>query len=246
MRIFALLLLVAGLVATAEEKQQASCPTGPPKHISIKEGEYSPTPGTTIRLENFTADIVPLTKEMPECLRNETLVQSGSITLSSESLTKLFNSKSGGNAKLKDMKITTEGQNLSVVGKVHKVMDINFQIQGPLKPLQHGDVRMDVDTIHADGMPIKGLMNMFGSDLGSLMGSGSAPGVSAEKNTVVFHTEELMHFRGEITAVHVLKDGVTLDFGPSKAESHAEVVKPSPAAKHVAQKAPAPTPRNIY
>jgi hypothetical protein len=246
MRLFAAILVLTALASAASQPEQSTCPTGPPKHISIKEGEYSPTPGTTIRLENFTADIVPLTKEMPECLRNETLVQSGSITLSSDSLTKLFNNKSGGNAKMKDMTITTAGQNLSIAGKVHKVMDINFQIQGPLKPLQHGDVRMDVDTIHADGMPIKGLMKMFGSDLGSLMGSASTPGMQAENNSLIFHTEQLMHFRGEITAVHVLKDGLTLDFGPSKAESHAEVVKPSPAPKHVAQKAQAPPPRKIY
>jgi hypothetical protein len=243
MRILALLLLLVGLASATEEKQQSTCPTGPPKHISIKAGEYAPNPGTTLELQNFNADIIPLAKELPNCLINETLVQSGSVTLSSESLTKLFNGKSGANAKIKDMKVATEGQDLSITGKVHKVVDLKFQIEGPLKPLQHGEVRMNVDKIHADGIPIKGLMDMFGSDLGSLMASGSTPGVSAKQNTLVFHTEQLMHFRGEITAVHVLKDGVTLDFGPARSESQAEAGKQPPSVKHVAQKAP---PRHIY
>lgn len=238
------MLVLTALARAAGPPEQVTCSSGPPKHISIKEGEYSPNPGTAIRLENFVANIVPLTKEMPLCLKNQTLVQSGSITLSSESLTKLFNSKSGADAKMKDMKIATEGQNLSITGKVHKLVDIDFQVQGPVTPLQHGDVRMNVDKIHADGMSIKGLMKMFGSDLGSLMGSGSAPGVAAENNTLIFHTEELMHFRGEITAVHVLKDGVTLEFAPMKSESQAEAAKQPPSnSKQVPQKAP---PRRIY
>ena len=168
MRVFAIILLVlTALAHAADQTEKAACPTGPPRHISISHGEYSPNPGTSIRLENFAGDIVPLTKEMPLCLKNLTLVQNGSITLSSESLTKLLNNRAVAGAKMKDMKIATEGQNLNITGKVHKLVDVNFQIEGPVKPLQHGDVRMNVDSIHADGMPIKGLMKMFGSDLGS-------------------------------------------------------------------------------
>jgi len=243
MKRLALLLGLVTIAHAANPTDQAVCPTGPPKHISIKQGEYSPNPGTTIRLENFAGDIVPLTREMPLCLKNLTLVQNGSITLSSESLTKLVHTRAGAAAKMKDMKIATEGENLNITGKVHKLVDINFQIQGPVKPLQHGDVRMEVEAIHADGMSIKGLMKIFGSDLESLMGSGSSPGIAAESNTLIFHTEHLMHFRGEISAIHVLKDGVALEFGSGKPESQAEVVKQPPNKKRVAQKA---TPHRIY
>jgi hypothetical protein len=242
MRLLALILLMTALPHAATPNEQSTCPVGPPKHISIKEGEYSPTPGATIRLENFAGQIVPLTQELPECFRNLTLVESGSITLSSESITRLFNSKAGANPKMKDMKIVTEGQRLNITGKVHKLVDINFQIEGPLQPMQHGDVRMNVENIHADGMPLKGLMNFFGSDLAGLMGSGSTPGVTAQNNSLIFHTEQLMHFRGEISAVHILKDGLTLEFGSGKPAVTA--TKPAPTVK-TAHLAHGPAPHHI-
>ena len=225
MKLLILLFSLTVIARAAAQEDALVCPSGPPKHISIKQGDYSPKPGTVLHLENFAANIVPLSKEMPLCFKNETLVQSGSITIDSESLSKLFNDKAGPNPKMKDLKLKTDGQNLSITGTMHKVVAIHFEIKGPLKPAQHGDVRMQVEDIHAAGIPIKGIMSMLGSDLGSMMGTNPPRAISVENNTIVFYTEQLMHFRGEITAVRMLKDGVRLEFGSGKNESQAEASK---------------------
>ncbi len=244
MRLLVVLFGFAAFAHAADQAEKIACPTGPPKQIFIKQGEYSPKPGTKIQLENFAANIVPLSKEMPLCLKNETLVQGGSIFIDSASLSKLFNDKAGADPEIKDMAIKSDGQNLSITGRVKKLISIDFEIDGPVKPAQHGDVRMQVENIHADGIPVKSLMKMLGSNLGSMMGPDSARGISVEDNTLIFHTEQLMHFRGEITAVRLLKDGARLEFGSPKQELQSGTPKqPLKTAHAVAAQTPTQKPR---
>jgi hypothetical protein len=170
----------------------------------------------TLHLENFVADLVPQSKQLPYCLKNDTNVHQGRVFVDSAALTRIFNQKMGANKKIQDIEVKTSGQNLSIGGKVHKVVPLHFEIEGPPKPEGKGIVDMHADTIHADGIPAKGLLGMFGKDLGDVVGQSSAKGVKVEENTVRFDVELLLQMHGEVTKVEVLPQGVALEFGEKK------------------------------
>jgi hypothetical protein len=227
--LFLLVLLFSSVVSAANTREPLKCPDVASRHLTVARGEYEPRPGVTLHLENFVADLVPQAKQLPYCLKNDTNVRQGRVFVDSAALTRIFNQKMGANKKIQDIEVKTSGQNLSIGGKVHKVIPLHFEIEGPLKPQGGGIVDMHADTIHADGIPAKGLLGMFGKDLGSVVGQSSAKGVKVEENTVRFDVEQLLQMHGEVTKVQVLPQGVALEFGEKKAR--ARVAKATPPAK---------------
>src|SRR3954465_145831 len=209
-------LLLSYVVSAANTREPLKCPDVASRHLTVAKGEYEPRPGVTLHLENFVADLVPQAKQLPYCLKNDTNVRQGRVFVDSDALTRIFNQKMGANKKIEDIKVKTSGQKLSISGKVHKMIPLNFQIEGPLQPQGHGIVDMHADSIHADGIPAKGLLGMVGKDLGSVVGQSSAKGVKVEENTVRFDVEQLLQMHGEVTKVEVLPQGVALEFGEKK------------------------------
>src|SRR3954469_4718773 len=214
--LFLLFLLSSSLLSAANTREPLKCPDVSSRHLTVAKGEYEPRPGVTLHLENFVADLVPQAKQLPYCLKNDTNVRQGRVFVDSDALTRIFNQKMGANKKIEDIKVKTSGQKLSISGKVHKMIQLNLQIEGPLQPQGHGIVDMHADSIHADGIPAKGLLGMVGKDLGSVVGQSSAKGVKVEENTVRFDVEQLLQMHGEVTRVEVLPQGVALEFGEKK------------------------------
>jgi hypothetical protein len=217
-------LLLSYTLTAANTAEPLKCPEGPPRHIVIEKGEYVPRPGVTLHMENFVADLVPRGKQMPYCLKNDTYVLRGRVYVDSAALTRIFNQKLGANKKIQDISVKTSGQKLNIGGKVHKLIPLHFEIEGPLNPVERGLVDMHADSIHADGIPAKGLLEMFGKDLGDMVGQPSTNGVKVEENTVRFDVEQLLQMHGEITRVQVLPQGVALEFGTKKGASRVRTV----------------------
>src|SRR3954468_4577448 len=203
MRCLLLILFLSSSLFAANTREPLKCPDVASRHLTVARGEYEPRPGVTLHLENFVADLVPQAKQLPYCLKNDTNVRQGRVFVDSAALTRIFNQKMGANKKIQDIEVKTSGQNLSIGGKVHKVIPLHFEIEGPLKPQGGGIVDMHADTIHADGIPAKGLLEMFGKNLGSVVGESSAKGVKVQEDTVRFDVEQLLQMHGEITRVQV-------------------------------------------
>ena len=205
--------LSASLLFAANTREPLKCPDVASRHLSVAKGEYEPRPGVTLHLENFVADLVPQSKQLPYCLKNDTNVHRGRVFVDSAALTRIFNQKMGASKKIEDITVKTSGDRLQIGGKVHKTIPLHFEIEGPLKAEGQGLVDMHADSIHADGIPAKGLLGMFGKDLGDVVGQSSAAGVKVEENTVRFDVEQLLQMHGNITKVQVLPQGVALEFG---------------------------------
>src|SRR3954469_25254249 len=216
MRCLLLFLFLSSSLFAANTREPLKCPDVASRHLTVAKGEYEPRPGVILHLENFVADLVPQAKQLPYCLKNDTNVHQGRVFVDSTALTRIFNQKMGANKKIEDIEVKTSGEKLSIAGKVHKVIPLHFEIEGPLKPEGAGIVDMHAETIHADGIPAKGLLGMFGKDLGSVVGQSSAKGVKVEENTVRFDVEQLLQMHGEVTRVEVLPQGVALEFGEKK------------------------------
>lgn len=200
-------------------------------HIAMESGSYSSQPGVQFVLHHFDATLVPMGKAAPQCLGKMTDVAHADIFVSNESLTKVFAGKlSTTGSDIRDLKIVHGVGTVTISGAMGKVVPVRFSIEGPVST--DGTVlSMTADKIDADGIPIKGLLEMVGKHLSSVLGFKGVNGVQVEGNVMSFSPEKVAHLRGYIASVEATPDGLTLHYRP-RPRGHvvARVAKVLPAA----------------
>lgn len=208
MRTIAIVFL---LLTPAFAAQSGPCPAHETR-LALDKGQYSPMSGVTFDLTNFDASMVAKGKASPLCYQRVTDIRRGDVTVTPQSLSHEFESKmQQSNSKIKDFKIETKEHTVAMSGKVKKVLDIPFTIEGPVST-DGQSLIFHADQIKAAGIPVKGLLGMVGDHLSSLLHSGSMKGVMVKDNTIVFETEQIANVKGHIASADVTPQGLFLKF----------------------------------
>lgn len=154
---------------------------------------------------------------MPLCFARTANIQRGEVFVSDASLTKIFTQKlSQVASSIKDVAISASGKGIKLTGKVHKGIDLPFDIEGPLST--DGTVLiLHATKIKAEGIPVKGLLDLVGKNLASLFNPGPESGVLVRGNTIAFNPLQLAHVRGKIQSARLVAHGLVLNFGPEAA-----------------------------
>ena len=145
-------------------------------------------------------------------------IDSGTIGIRTDSLSYLMNDYvfAYPKAPLKKLNISTQGNQLKMTGKMHKGLDIPFKIIGNIEATPEGKIRLHPTSIKAAGIPVKGLMKMFGVELDELLKTSESRGVRMDDNDIIMDPELMLPpptIRGRIVAVRVEGDEVVQDFG---------------------------------
>ena len=225
-------VLIIFLLSTfASAAEPVRCPTQ--SALSVDKGEYTQRPGVVFLLENYSARMVPRSNRMPQCMVKENDVAHGRIVVSGSSLTTMFNQKlrQGGHSKISDLKVELKGSDVAISGKMHKVVALPFTVEGPVDSPDGKRLRLHADKIKAAGIPVKGLMDSLGMELGGLISPGETKGVIAEGDDLYFDVDKLGHTRGHITKVQIAGESLTVEFGPSEGKQVSQDRHPAPAAK---------------
>ncbi len=207
--LFAVLLMC--MVARAAEPLH--CPDV--SVLQVTKGEYESRPGVVFTLENYAARMVPRSKQMPECFSKINLVEHGRIEVSDASLSKLFEQKleKGHNSKISGLKVHAQEGQIVISGTAHKGLPIPFSIEGPVDSPDGHLIRLRAKKVKAAGIPIKGLLNMVGVELGSLLHPAGTKAVKVDGDAITFDPEELGNVRGHIEKVEVAGENMVVDFG---------------------------------
>lgn len=223
MRLILFLLFFSSVPALAAPLK---CPTV--SGLTISKGEYAPRAGVVFLLEDYSARMVPQGKKVPQCMVKESEVQHGTVVVGSSSLTKLFDEKisQGGNSKISDLKVELKEDRVSISGKVHKGLPIPFTVEGPVDSPDGRVLRLHADKVKAIGIPIEGLMNALGMELGSLVNPGENKGVTAKGDDLYFAPEQIGHIRGHIRKVRVAHNQLTVEFGPAATQVARQSAEP--------------------
>ena len=207
----ALALLVSVLAMLSAASGQQKCP---PRvtHLTCSKGDYSPQPGVTFLLQDFSAEMVARGKTPPQCFQRTTRIQKGTVFIDNHSLSGEFQTKEDqGSAKVHDINVATKDQNVALSGKIKKLILLSFTLEGPVTTDGHRLV-FHPTSIKADGLPVKGLLDALGKHLDTLIQSESTGGVAVENDTLIFEPEKIAHVTGRIESVSVTKDGLLLKF----------------------------------
>ncbi len=206
-------------VLFAQSQGSPECPRID-SHINMHAGTFSSQPGVTFDLHPFVAHLVPMSKDAPMCYQALTVVQHAIIFTSNDSLSNIFAAKlRASNSKLHDLRIINGNGTVRLTGSMRELVPIQFSIEGPVTT-DGNAIRVDVNTIKADGIPIKLLLDTLGKNLNLLFGSISVPGIIVDGNTLLFRPEYLAHLKGHILSAISTPTGLTLTYGPPAKLTH--------------------------
>jgi len=179
-----------------------------------------------VEIKSLNGVLVPLGKsEFPNFDDKESFklrVSAGEIAMDSSDLANVLNSYvfARPHSPLTQLSINVEKGHLKVKGKLHDKGDIPFETEGVLIPTADGKIRLHSEKIKAMHLPVKGLMDLFGIDLGSLIKEGKVPGVEAQENDLILDLEQILpppHIEGKVISVRMEGEKIIQIFGGSDA-----------------------------
>ena len=147
-------------------------------------------------------------------------ISSAEIAIDSSNLANVLNSYvfARPHSPLTELSIRVEKGHLKVKGKLHDKGDIPFETEGILIPTADGKLRLHSEKIKAMHVPVKGLMDLFGIDLGELMKEGKIPGVRAQEDDLILDLEQILpppHIEGKVVSVRIEVGKIVQVFGGS-------------------------------
>jgi hypothetical protein len=180
-------------------------------HIEALQGELVPTAGSAIPVfddkNSFTLKIY-----------------ASRIGITPESLAAVLNSREFGapDAPLKDIQIELEKGELKMKGKLHGKGDVPVEVKGILSATREGKIRVHAKAIKALHVPVKGLMDLFGIEIGNVIKTGKLAGVRAEKDDLILDPGRLLpppQIEGKVSGIRLEGNSIVQVFGsPQKAE----------------------------
>jgi hypothetical protein len=161
-------------------------------------------------------------------------IDQGEIAMTPASLSALLNGYvfNDASAPVEDVKIEIENGHVKQSATLKKKIRVHTTIEGDLSVTPEGDIRLHPTKIKADGLPVKGLLDLFDVELSEMIKSQESKGVRIVENDFILDPEKLgpsPRMLGRVVAVRLEKDHLVQIFGGAKATP----LKPSfPNAAH--------------
>jgi hypothetical protein len=143
-------------------------------------------------------------------------IDSAQIAIGTNDLARLLNRYTFAyrGSPLKSLKLKIEDGRLRQEGRLR---GISFTVVGELSATSSGEIRLHPTSVKALGIPVDGLMKMFGLQLQKLVDLSKARGVRLEKDDFILTPSELLpppRVRGSIAAVELRDSSIVQVFRP--------------------------------
>jgi len=213
--------IVAGQNTPNNDKQEGTVQT----QMSNVTFRFSET--VAVEIKSLSGVLVPLGKnEFPVFDDKESFnlrINAAEIAIDSTNLANVLNSYvfARPHSPLTELSVTVEKGRLKVKGKLHDKGDIPFETEGILIPTADGKLRLHSEKIKAMHLPVRGLMDLFGVDLGTLIKEGKVPGAEAQEDDLILDLEQILpppHIEGKVVSVRIEGDKIIQVFGGSDAK----------------------------
>jgi hypothetical protein len=213
--------VVAGQNPPPNDKQQGTV------QAQMSNVTFRLSETVAVQIKSLNGVLVPVGKnEFPVFDDKDSFnlrINTAEIAIDSSNLANVLNSYvfARPHSPLTDLSVTVEKGHLKVKGKLHDKGDIPFSTEGILIPTPDGKLRLHSEKIKAMHVPVKGLMDLFGIELGGLVKEGKVPGVQAEEDDLILDLEQILpppHIEGKVVSVRIEGDNIIQIFGGSDAK----------------------------
>jgi hypothetical protein len=120
-------------------------------------------------------------------------VKAADASMDSASLNVLFKQSMARHpSPLKDVTLAIENGRLKASGKLQKGVSVPFSMTAAISAASDGSLRLHAEKVKAVGVPVKGLLDLLGLDVASLMKMPPESGIRADKDDLLLDTAALM------------------------------------------------------
>jgi hypothetical protein len=119
-------------------------------------------------------------------------------------------------AQLKNLQIRAEGHQLLIHGTLRRGLSVGFQAKGDVGLTQDNRIRITVREVHAAGLPVKGVMDALGLDVGDFVSQKGLHGLSVDKDSFLIDPQTAFpppQIHAKIASVRVSGQAIVLSFG---------------------------------
>jgi hypothetical protein len=213
--------ILAGQNTPTNDKQEGTVQTQM-SNVTFRFSE-----SVAVEIKSLNGVLVPLGKnEFPVFDDKESFnlrISMAEIAIDSTNLANVLNSYvfARPHSPLTELSVSVEKGRLKVKGKLHDKGDIPFETEGILIPTAEGKLRLHSEKIKAMHVPVRGLMDLFGVDLGTLIKEGKVPGAEAQEDDLILDLEQILpppHIEGKVVSVRIEGDKIIQVFGGSDAK----------------------------
>ncbi|HVR97250.1 MAG TPA: hypothetical protein VMW27_11590 [Thermoanaerobaculia bacterium] len=179
-------------------------------------------PEVTLEIRHLRGELVPTHEGEPPWFDDPGSfvldIAEGEIAVTAQSMSALLNRYvfTGKDAPVRDVEIEIVGNHLRQSSTLQKKVKVRAVLEGDLSATPEGDIRLHPTSIKAEGLPVKGLLDLFDVELDELMKTQKSRGVGVEGNDLLLDPERLLpppRIRGRITAVRIEPGRIVQIFG---------------------------------
>jgi len=148
-------------------------------------------------------------------------IDSARVSMTASSLTNLMNNVlfAGPNAPIKDMRVEIEGAELKQTGTLKKGVSVPFTMRASLDVTSDGKLRLHPTSMKAAGIIPKGVLDLFGLQLKSLLKAGPESPMQVSGDDLLLDPERALpppRIRGKLTKAWIADGLVYEQFGGEK------------------------------
>ena len=218
------------LLLLAPGHPQQSPPYGRPVRVAMRNVVYHYTEDTTVHIHSVQGVLIPTRPGEIVVFDDRTsftlVMAFAEISMSCDSLARVLNQHvfSAADAPLKDISIRSQGSALVITGKLHQRGNLGFESTGVVSATADGRIRLHTENVKAAHLPVKGLMDLLGIELASLISTKKVRGVAIDKNDLILDPQEILplpRIEGHVTGVRIQGNDIVQTFGQPQAENFA-------------------------
>jgi hypothetical protein len=227
-------------VAPIPESPTTNRPSASNVDIEMRNVHFHVADGIVLDIATLRGIMVPRTPGQPPIFDDQRSfvlqLYQAEIAIDTASLQTLFNRHVLGyqGAPLKDVEIKSEQGRLVMTGKLHKVVDVPFSTKASISVTADGSLQLHTESMKAAGVPVKGLMDLFGLELEDVVDLKRRRGIDIRDDDIVISPGAVLpppEIRGHLTRVALVGNRLVQSFGGPATRSR-RLVRPMPEARN--------------
>ena len=146
-------------------------------------------------------------------------IKTGVIRANIGDIANYLNSGALGDAPLKNIQLSGDGDEVRMRGTVHKGVPLPVELIGTLSVIGENGIQIHVKKLNVLKIPFKGLLGAFHVTVSDLFKVKNIPGLEVTENDIRFDTHTLLpppHISGHLTRVHVVNPDLEEIYGDAK------------------------------
>lgn len=162
-------------------------------------------------------------------------LKAAEMSMDAGSLTALVGRVFGTGSPVKDLKLSIEEGSIKQTGKLQRGIVIPFSMKTSVSPTPDGRIRLHATSLKAIGIPVKGMLDLFGVELDNLMKAPGGRGITIEGDDILLSPADVLPppaTEGRVKNVRVAGDRLVMTMvgpgGPPRRPS----TLPEPASRN--------------